>query len=601
MKQNRIRNFSIIAHIDHGKSTLADRLLEITGALKERQMTNQTLDDMDLERERGITIKSHAVRFEYRSEDDILYDLNLIDTPGHVDFTYEVSRALSACEGALLIVDAAQGIEAQTVSNLYLALENNLTIIPVINKIDLPAARTEEVAEEIIGLLGCDRSEILSCSAKKGIGIDILLETIIREIPSPKGDPDAPLRAMIFDSVYDSYRGTAGYVKVVDGVMRKGMKLKFFSHNKRYEIDEIGYRRLKNFPTKELEAGQVGYFYAAIKKVADTRVGDTVTDIDNPAETALPGFVAVKPMVFAGIYPAVSENYSELREALDKLKLNDASLNFVPETSTALGFGFRCGFLGLLHMEIITERLEREYDQLIINTVPNVEYYVYTKNGGKITIDSPAHLPEPGEIEKIEEPFVDAQIFTPPEYIGNIMKLATNRRGLYKNTEYLSPTRASVSFSFPLAEIIFDFHDRLKSVTRGYASFDYGMPYYQMSSLVKLDILVNDDPLDALSVIIHREKAYHYGRALCEKLQTLIPRQMFEVIIQATIGSRIVARASVRALRKNVTAKCYGGDITRKRKLLEKQKEGKKRMKQVGQVEIPQEAFLAALQIERHD
>lgn len=599
MKQDRIRNFSIIAHIDHGKSTLADRLLEITGALKGRQMINQTLDDMELERERGITIKSHAIRLEYRSDSNKIYDLNLIDTPGHVDFTYEVSRALSACEGALLVVDAAQGIEAQTVSNLYLALENDLTIIPVINKIDLPAARTEEVAQEIIGLLGCDRSEILACSAKQGIGIDLLLETIIAKIPPPQGDPSAPLRAMIFDSVYDSYRGTAGYVKVVDGVMSKGMKLKFFSHDKRYEIDEIGFRRLKNFPTGTLETGQVGYFYAAIKRVADTRVGDTITDIANPAETPLPGFVAVKPMVFAGIYPAMAEDYSELRESLDKLKLNDASLNFVPETSTALGFGFRCGFLGLLHMEIITERLEREYNQLIINTVPNVEYYVSTKKGKKFTIDSPAHLPPPGDIDRIEEPFVDAQIFTPPEYIGNIMKLAANRRGVYKNTEYLSQSRASVSFSFPLAEIIFDFHDRLKSVTRGYASFDYGMPYYQMSSLVKLDIVVNDAPLDALSVIIHREKAYHYGRALCEKLQTLIPRQMFEVIIQATIGSRIVARASVRALRKNVTAKCYGGDITRKRKLLEKQKEGKKRMKQVGQVEIPQEAFLAALQIDR--
>lgn len=601
MKQECIRNFSIIAHIDHGKSTLADRLLEITGALKDRQITNQTLDDMDIERERGITIKSHAIRIEYQSESGKKYDLNLIDTPGHVDFTYEVSRALSACEGALLVVDAAQGIEAQTVSNLYLALENDLTIIPVINKIDLPAARTEEVAEEIIGLLGCDRSEILACSAKKGIGIKLLLESIIEKIPPPQGNPNAPLRAMIFDSIYDSYRGTAGYVKVVDGVMRKGMKLKFFAHDKRYEVDEIGFRRLKYFPTGELETGQVGYFYAAIKKVGDARVGDTVTNVENPAETALPGFVEIKPMVFAGIYPAMAEDYSELREALDKLKLNDSSLNFVPETSTALGFGFRCGFLGLLHMEIITERLEREYNQIIINTVPNVEYYVSTKLGKKITIDSPAHLPPPGDIERIEEPFVDAQIFTPPEYIGNIMKLATNRRGVYKNTEYLSQSRASISFSFPLAEIIFDFHDRLKSVTRGYASFDYGMPYYQMSSLVKLDIIVNDDPLDALSVIIHREKAYHYGRALCEKLQTLIPRQLFEVVIQATIGTRIVARASVRALRKNVTARCYGGDITRKRKLLEKQKAGKKRMKQVGQVEIPQEAFLAALKIERGD
>jgi len=599
MQQTLIRNFSIIAHIDHGKSTLADRLLEKTRAVHDRQMKNQALDDMDLERERGITIKSHAVRFEYRANDGLIYQLNLIDTPGHVDFTYEVSRSLAACEGALLVVDASQGIEAQTLSNVYMAMENDLQIIPVLNKIDLPAARVEEVAEEIMDLLGCEREEILACSAKKGIGIDELLEAIIRFIPPPSGDPDAPLRAMVFDSMYDSYKGSAGYIRVIDGTIEKGMKIKFFAHGKIFEVDEIGFRRLKYFPTGKLTAGEVGYFYAGIKNVSNILVGDTVTSADNPAGTALPGFVQIKPMVFAGIYPAVAENYTELREALDKLKLNDASLDFIPETSVALGFGFRCGFLGLLHMEIITERLAREYDQLIINTVPNVEYHVTTKTGDKIHVDSPSQLPPAGEIDVIEEPYVDSQVITPPEYIGNIMKLATDRRGVYKNTEYLSTSRANLSFSFPLSEIIFDFHDKLKSVTRGYASFDYSIPYYKPSKLVKLDILVNGDPVDALSVIIHTDKAFHYGRALSEQLQKLIPRQMFEVIIQAAIGSKIINRSVVRALRKNVTAKCYGGDITRKRKLLEKQKEGKKRMKQIGTVEIPQEAFLAALQMER--
>lgn len=599
MDQKRIRNFSIIAHIDHGKSTLADRLLEKTRALEDRHLVNQTLDNMDLERERGITIKSHAIRFDYQSKAGDKYQLNLIDTPGHVDFTYEVSRSLSACEGALLVVDASQGIEAQTISNLYLALQNDLQIIPVLNKIDLPASRPDEVTEEIVGLLGCDPDEIVHCSAKKGIGIDTLLEAIIGRIPPPSGDPSAPPRAMIFDSHYDSYKGTAGYIRVVDGHIDKGMTIRLLSSGKQFTVDEIGFQRLKFFPTGALQAGEVGYFFAAIKRVSDTKVGDTITDAANPAKEALPGFIAVKPMVFAGIYPAVAEDYNHLREALDKLKLNDASLVFVPETSVALGFGFRCGFLGLLHMEIITERLAREYDQLIINTVPNVEYHVTTKNGSEIEVNSPAQLPAPGELEKIEEPFVDSQIIVPPEYIGNIMKLATERRGLYKNTEYLSTARANLTFSFPLSEVIFDFHDKLKSVTRGYASFDYSLPYYQRGDLVKLDILVNNDSVDALSVIIHREKAFHYGRALCEKLQTLIPRQMFEVIIQATIGTRIVARATVRALRKNVTAKCYGGDISRKRKLLERQKEGKKRMKQVGSVEIPQEAFLAALQIDK--
>lgn len=599
MEQALIRNFSIIAHIDHGKSTLADRLLEITHALHARHMTEQTLDDMDLERERGITIKSHAIRFEYLADNTHIYQLNLIDTPGHVDFTYEVSRALSACEGALLVVDASQGVEAQTVSNLYLAMENDLQIIPVINKIDLPSARIEDVAKEIIDLLGCQRQDIIVCSAKKGIGIHELLEAIVARIPAPKGESEAPLRAMIFDSIYDPYKGTAGYIRVVDGSIRKGMMIRFLSHGTEYEVDEVGFRRLKYFPIPELTAGEVGYFFAGIKQVADTKVGDTITDAAFPAGAPLPGFVAVKPMVFAGLYPAVAEDYTQLREALEKLQLNDSSLKFVPETSVALGFGFRCGFLGLLHMEIITERLAREYDQHIINTVPNVEYHVLTTSGGTVTVDSPAELPAAGEIEVIEEPYVDSQIFTPAEYIGNIMKLATERRGEYRNTEYLSTSRATLSFAFPLSEVIFDFHDRLKSATRGYASFDYSIPYYRPSQLVKLDILVNTDPVDALSVIIHRDKAYRYGLALCDKLQKLIPRQMFEVVIQAAIGSRIISRAVVRPLRKNVTAKCYGGDITRKRKLLERQKEGKKRMKQIGTVEIPQEAFLAALQIDR--
>jgi GTP-binding protein LepA len=597
--QAQIRNFCIIAHIDHGKSTLADRLLEVTHALHDRQLTNQTLDDMDLERERGITIKSHAIRFTYPAADGLVYDLNLIDTPGHVDFTYEVTRSLAACEGAVLVVDASQGIEAQTLSNLYLAMEHDLQIIPVINKIDLPSARTEEVAAELIDLLGCTRQDILACSAKRGIGIQELLEAIVTRIPPPAGNAEAPLRAMIFDSVYDSYKGTSGYVKVVDGTIRKGMTIKFMSHGKEFEIDEVGFRRLTYYPAESLETGQVGYFFAGIKQVADTQVGDTITDARQPAAGPLPGFVKIKPMVFAGIYPAIAEDYTRLREALERLKLNDSSLDFVPETSLALGFGFRCGFLGLLHMEIITERLAREYNQVIINTVPNVEYHVYTKQGEEILIDSPSQLPSPGDMERVEEPIVDSQIITPAEYIGNIMKLASDRRGLYKNTEYLSTTRASMSFAFPLAEVIFDFHDKLKSATRGYASFDYGLPYYVPGDLVKLDILVNADPVDALSVIIHQDKAYHYGRELCEKLQTLIPRQLFEVIIQAAVGNRIIARAQVRPLRKNVTAKCYGGDITRKRKLLERQKEGKKRMKQIGTVEIPQEAFLAALKIDR--
>jgi len=595
-----IRNFSIIAHIDHGKSTLADRLLEQTRTLSERQMTHaQVLDSMDLEQERGITIKAHAIRLNYRAHDGNIYELNLIDRPGHVDFTYEVSRSLSACEGAILVVDAAQGIEAQTLSNLYLAMENNLEILPVINKIDLPNANPDQVAKDICDLIGGKAENVLRVSAKAGIGVAELLEAIIKVFPAPKGDAEAPLQAMVFDSIFDTYRGAMPFVKIVNGTLRKGDRIKFFSTSKTHEVDEVGFLRLAQFPLEELKAGEVGYFFASIKEVADTKIGDTVTNALNPAKEPLYGFVNVKPMVFSGLYPAVAEDFAELRDALDKLRLNDSSLSFTPESSSALGFGFRCGFLGLLHMEIITERLQREYNQTIINTVPNVEYNVYKTDGTMQVVDNPAEMPAAGNIERVEEPFVEAQIIVPSEYIGSIMKLATERRGEYKTTEYLSPTRASVTYAFPLSEIIFDFYDKLKSITRGYASFDYGLPYYRASDLVKLDILVNADPVDALSVIIHREKAYHWGVQLNEKLQKLIPRQMFEVVLQAAIGSRIVSRATVKPLRKNVTAKCYGGDISRKRKLLEKQKEGKKRMKQIGSVEIPQEAFLAALKIER--
>ncbi len=596
--RSHIRNFSIIAHIDHGKSTLADRLLETTRTITERQMRAQVLDDMDLERERGITIKAHAVRLVYKAKDGQIYQFNLIDTPGHVDFTYEVSRSLSACEGVLLVVDAAQGVEAQTVSNLFLAIENNLEIIPVLNKIDLPAAQPQVVAEQIVELIGCKPEDIIHCSAKAGIGVDQLMEAIVERIPPPKGDPEKPLKALIFDSVYDSYRGAAAYIKVVEGEVRKGDLIQFYFNKKQFEVDEVGARVLANFPMEKLSAGEVGYLYANIKNVSDTRVGDTITLAQNKTDSPLPGFVAVKPMVFSGLYPAIAEDYAELRDALEKLKLNDASLNFTPETSSALGFGFRVGFLGMLHMEIVTERLSREYDQTIINTVPNVEYHVHLKDGTMKVVDSPTAMPEAGKIEYVEEPYVSAQIITLPDTLGGIMRLSTDRRGEYSNTEYPTTSRAVLSYNFPLSEIIFDFYDKLKSTSRGYASLDYGVPYYQKSNLVKLDILINDEPVDALSVIIHRDKAYKYGLNLAEKLRTLIPRQLFEVVIQAAIGSRIISRATVKPLRKNVTAKCYGGDITRKRKLLERQKEGKKRMKQIGRVEIPQEAFLAALKVE---
>ena len=598
---SKIRNFSIIAHIDHGKSTLADRLLQETRTLSNREMKAQVLDSMDLERERGITIKAHSIRLDYLALDKNHYQLNLIDTPGHVDFTYEVSRSLSACEGAVLVVDAAQGIEAQTLSNLYLAMENDLEIIPVVNKIDLPSADPDQVTAEIVDLLGCDPSDVIRCSAKTGVGIIEVLEAIVKSVPAPKGDPNAPLQAMVFDSVFDPYRGAMPLVRIMNGTMRKNDRIKFMSTKKEYDADEVGFLRLTQVPLKELTTGEVGYFFASIKDVADTKIGDTVTTIANPTNEPIGGFVDVKPMVFSGLYPAVAEQFSDLRDALDKLRLNDSSLTIVPESSTALGFGFRVGFLGLLHMEIVTERLSREYDQTIINTVPNVEYHVFDKNypDRMTVVDNPAKMPPAGDIGHIEEPFVDAQIIVPGEYIGAIMKLGTERRGIYKTTDYLSPTRVSLSYSFPLSEIIFDFYDKLKSCTRGYASFDYGLPYYKRSDMVKLDILLNNDPVDALSVIIHREHSYRWGMQMNEKLRQLIPRQMYEVAIQAAIGNRIISRSTVKALRKNVTAKCYGGDISRKRKLLENQKKGKKRMKQFGTVEIPQEAFLAALQIEK--
>jgi GTP-binding protein LepA len=596
---DHIRNFSIIAHIDHGKSTLADRILEVTRMLTGREKHAQVLDSMDLEQERGITIKSHAVRMPYTARDGREYTLNLIDTPGHVDFTYEVSRSLAACEGAILVVDATQGVEAQTLSNLFLALDNNLEIIPVINKIDLQSAHPDEVCRQIVDLIGCAPEDVLRVSAKEGIGIDEVLEAIVLRVPAPRGGSDAPLRAMIFDSLFDSYRGAIPYVRVVDGKVKKGDWIRFFAHKTEYEVDEVGYLQLKRVPTQELAAGEVGYIIANIRQVQDTRVGDTITTRDQPATERLAGFRDVKPMVYSGLYPTDSDSYAELREALGKLQLNDAALVFEPESSAALGFGFRCGFLGLLHMEIVQERLSREFELEIITTVPNVEYWVFKNDGTRVEVDSPAQLPKPTEIDHIQEPYVKAQIILPAEYIGNIMKLCLDRRGIYKTTEYADTRRAILHYEMPLAEIIFDFYDKLKSLSRGYASLDYEFADYREGKLVKLDILINGDPVDALSALVHSEHAFSWGQKITAKLKELIPRQMFEVVIQAAIGSRVVARSSVRPMRKNVTAKCYGGDITRKRKLLERQKEGKRRMKQVGSVEIPQEAFLAVLKVER--
>ena len=594
----QIRNFCIIAHIDHGKSTIADRLLEKTGAVTEREAKAQVLDDMELERERGITIKSHAIQMHYIARDAGKYILNLIDTPGHVDFSYEVSRSLAACEGALLVVDAAQGVEAQTISNLYLAIEAGLEIIPVLNKIDLPSAEVDKISHQITDLIGCKEEDIVKVSAKANIGIDLLLETIVNRIPPPKGDPNAPLQALIFDSIFDSYRGAVAYIRIFNGTVHTNDKIKFFAEDKIMEAEEIGVLGLRKVKIDELSAGNVGYLIAGIKDLKYAKVGDTVTHAKKGSEKPLPGYKEVKPMVYSGLYPTNSDDYERLRDALEKFRLNDSALIYQPETSAALGFGFRCGFLGLLHMEIVQERLHREYDQTIITTLPNVEYFVLNKKNEKVIVDNPAEMPPIGEIERIEEPYIKAQIVTPSEYVGNIMKLSMEKRGAYKNTTYIDPTRADLEFEFPLSEIIFDFYDKLKSTTRGYASFDYDYIGYRESDLVKLDILLNSDPVDALSMIVHREKAYDWGRKVCTKLKDLIPRQMFEVSIQAAIGSKVISKSVVKALRKNVIAKCYGGDITRKRKLLEKQKEGKKRMKQVGNVEIPQEAFLAVLQID---
>jgi GTP-binding protein LepA len=597
---DKIRNFCIIAHIDHGKSTLADRLLERTGAVAAREMTKQVLDDMELEQERGITIKLHAIQLRYRAQAGSEYVLNLIDTPGHVDFTYEVSRSLAACEGAILVVDATQGVEAQTISNVYLAIEAGLEIIPFINKIDLPSAKTmlETVKRQVVELLGCREDEILLGSAKAGIGTDEVLEAIVRRVPPPRGEREGPLRALIFDSVFDEYRGAVAYIRVVDGMLREKDRIRFMSTGKEFQAEDVGILELQRRRTGQLSTGDVGYVIANVRDVHDTKVGDTITLAAEPAQTPLPGYREVKPMVFSGLYPANSDDFGELRDALERLKISDASLIFEPETSLALGFGFRAGFLGLLHMEIIRERLEREYNQNLINTVPNVEYRVLKMNGEVMLVDNPAFMPPPADIERVEEPFVRAQIIAPSEYIGSIMKLCMDRRGVHRNTTYLSPDRVDIQYELPLAEIIFDFYDRLKSLSRGYASFDYDFLEYRPSDLVKVDILLNGEPVDALSTIVHRSKAYDWGRKLCSKLKELIPRQMFEVAIQAAIGSKVIARETLSAIRKNVLAKCYGGDITRKRKLLEKQKEGKKRMKLVGRVEIPQEAFLAVLSME---
>jgi GTP-binding protein LepA len=594
----RIRNFCIIAHIDHGKSTIADRMLEKTGAITAREAKDQVLDDLELERERGITIKSHAIRMLHKALDGNDYILNLIDTPGHVDFSYEVSRSLTACEGALLVVDAAQGVEAQTISNLYLAIDAGLEIIPVINKIDLPSAEVDKVAHQIIDLMGCSEDDILKVSAKANIGIEELLEAVVEKIPPPKGNPEASLQALIFDSIFDPYRGAIAYVRIFNGTLNTLDKIKYFATDKIMMAEEIGVLGLKKVKTDNLSAGDVGYLISGIKEVKNAKVGDTVTHSKDGADKPLPGYKEVKPMVYSGLYPTNSEDFEDLRDALDKFRLNDSALIYQPETSVALGFGFRCGFLGLLHMEIVQERLLREYDQSIITTLPNVEYYIYNKKDKKIIVDNPADMPPLGEIEYVEEPYIKAQIVTPSEYVGNIMKLAMDKRGSYKNTTYIDPTRADLEFEFPLSEIIFDFYDKLKSTSRGYASFDYEYAGYKKADLVKLDILINGEPVDALSIIVHRDKSYDWGRKVCSKLKELIPRQMFEIAIQASIGSKIISRSVVKALRKNVLAKCYGGDITRKRKLLEKQKEGKRRMKQVGNVEIPQEAFLAVLQIE---
>ncbi len=599
MRQDHIRNFCIVAHIDHGKSTLADRLIELTGTLDKRLMREQVLDTMDLERERGITIKLNAVRMNYHARDGGLYELNLIDTPGHVDFTYEVSRSLQACEGAILVVDASQGIQAQTLSNLFLAMDAGLEIIPVLNKIDLPGAEPDRRAQELHELIGAKPEEILRISAKEGTNVPELLEGVVQRIPPPRGVADAPLRALIFDSYYDRYRGAIPSIRVVDGTIRPGMKMAFGAHKEDlYEVDEVGYLQLGHKPTEQLEAGEVGYFVANVRGVRDTRPGDTVLDAEHRDAPLLPGYRDIMSMVFAGLYPTNAEQFEELRDALAKLQLNDGSLHYEPESSVALGFGFRCGFLGLLHMEIVRERLEREFNLDLISTVPNVEYHVHKTDGTMELVENPSLMPHGSAVDHIEEPYVKARIVAPAEYIGAIMKLGQERRGVYQGMHYVDPTRVEFTWEFPLAEIILDFYDKLKTISRGYASLDYEFLEYRPADLVKLDMLLNGEAVDAFSVIIHRDKAYEWGKKIAEKLRELIPRQLFEVVIQAAIGTKVIARETVRPLRKNVTAKCYGGDVTRKRKLLEKQKEGKKRMKQVGTVEIPQEAFLAVLQID---
>ncbi|MFT3701904.1 MAG: translation elongation factor 4 [Agriterribacter sp.] len=593
-----IRNFCIIAHIDHGKSTLADRLLQSTGTISDRDMMDQVLDDMDLEREKGITIKSHAIQINYKHTDGQEYILNLIDTPGHVDFSYEVSRALAACEGALLLVDATQGIQAQTISNLYLAVDNDLEIIPVINKIDMDGAMIEEVKDQIVELVGCKPEEILLASGRTGIGVDGILDAIVTRIPAPVGKPDAPLQALIFDSVFNSFRGIIVYYRIINGAIRKGDKVKFVSTDQEYEADEVGILKLKMTAKDEVKCGDVGYIITGIKNAKEVKVGDTITTSANPTQEMIKGFQEVKPMVFAGIFPVNTDEFEELRDCMDKLQLNDASLTFELETSQALGFGFRCGFLGLLHMEIIQERLEREFNQTVITTVPNVSFIAYTTSGQKIIVNNPTEFPDPVKTERIEEPFIKAQIITKPEYIGNIMTLCLGKRGMLINQSYLTTTRVELIFEMPLTEIVFDFYDKLKSQTRGYASFDYNPIGYRDADIVKMDILLNGDKVDALSALIHRSKGQDFGRKLCEKLKELVPRQQFQIAIQAAIGAKILARENISAMRKDVTAKCYGGDISRKRKLLEKQKEGKKRMRQIGNVEVPQEAFLAVLKLD---
>jgi GTP-binding protein LepA len=592
-----IRNFCIIAHIDHGKSTLADRLLQMTGTIADRDMTNQALDDMDLERERGITIKSKAIQMDYELNGQ-KYALNLIDTPGHVDFSYEVSRSIAACEGALLIVDATQGIQAQTISNLYLALEHDLEIIPVLNKMDLPSANPEEVKDQIVDLVGCKREEILSASGKTGLGVDKVLEAIVERVPAPKGDPDAPLQALIFDSVFNSFRGIIAYYRVINGTIKKNDKVKFFNTGVSYGADEVGVLKMDLRQKPEVKAGDVGYIISGIKTASEVKVGDTITHQERPCDEAIKGFEDVKPMVWAGIFPVDTDEYEELRDAMEKLKLNDASLTWTPESSAALGFGFRCGFLGLLHMEIIQERLEREFNMTVITTVPNVSYTVLKTNGDQLEVHNPAELPEVMHIETIEEPYIKAQIITKAEYTGPVMTLCIEKRGILIGQNYLTTDRVELSFELPLGEVVFDFFDKLKSISRGYASFDYHPIGFKESDLIKLDILLNGDKVDALSALIHRDHAHELGKKMCSKLKELLPRQQFDIPIQAAIGAKIVARETVKALRKDVTAKCYGGDISRKRKLLEKQKEGKKRMRQVGSVEIPQEAFLAVLKLD---